>query len=142
MTVIQFEDRRYVSFHNTYKRQGQVYSVYINLGDDEWNEFLAALDAIDIMFPPKKIAQCPSCDVVKTVVPVVGGRMKESNLSPDDLQSVRLSNMEAQNQEAHRCEYCGGCDYNDICHCHQYNCRICEPANFCDTCGGNKVFAV
>ena len=142
VTVVQFDDRRFVSLHNTYKRQEQVYSVYINFNDEEWNEFLAALDAIGVMFPPKKIEQCPDCDVVKKVVPVLGGRMKESNLTAEELESVRQSNREAYNQEALLCEYCGGNDYSGICHCHQYNCRTCEPDNFCGTCGDNKVFAV
>ena len=146
VNAIQFEDRRYVGFHNTYKRQGDVFSVYINLNDDEWAQFLAALDAIDIMFPPKNMKQCPSCAVVKQVVPLVNSRMKETKLEPDDLQNVRDNNNVAYNQEMHLCEYCGGRDYcydvtND-CHCHQYNCRACEPENFCDTCGAITVFGV
>ena len=147
VNVIQFEDRRYVGFHNTYKRQGEVYSVYINLNDEEWSLFLTALDAIDIMFPPRKMERCPSCAVVKQVVPLVNGRMKETKLEPDMLQSVRENNNVAYNQEMHMCEYCGGYDYSynnfiNDCHCHQYNCRKCEPENFCDTCGAITVFGV
>ena len=147
VNVVQFEDRRYVGFHNTYKRQDQVYSVYINLNDDEWSRFLAALDAIDIMFPPKKLERCPSCAVVKQVVPLINGRMKESNLEADQLENVRQNNAVAYNQEMHMCEYCGARDYTfyefmENCHCHQYNCRKCEPENFCDTCGTITVFGV
>ena len=144
VTVVQFHDRRYVSFHNTYQRQGIVHSVYINLNDDEWHTFLVALDTVDVMFPPKPIASCPSCANFKQVVSLVDGRMCKSQLTPDALQGVLENNAMSYNQEMLCCEYCGGSTntYDSGCHCHAFHCRDCEPGNFCDTCGTLKVFGI
>ena len=39
----------------------------------------------------------------------------------------------------HRCFYCY--EKLDIgCHCHLYDCKICEPSSFCIKCGGLKLY--
>ena len=147
VTVIPFSDGlQYVSFHHTYKRDDQAFSSYINLNAEEWSCFLTALDMIDkaIAPQPQEIVPCPSCCLMKTVVPVVDGRVRETILTPERLQEVRENNNIAYNQEMHRCEYCGGYSHQieSGCHCHRYDCRECEPSNFCTTCGSINIFAV
>ena len=147
VTVIPFSDGlQYVSFHHTYKRDDQAFSSYINLNAEEWSCFLTALDMIDkaIAPQPQEIVPCPSCCLMKTVVPVVDGRVRETILTPERLQEVRENNNIAYNQEMHQCEYCGGYSHRieSGCHCHRYDCRECEPNNFCTTCGSVNIFAV
>ena len=39
------------------------------------------------------------------------------------------------------CTYCGVEGYmNDECHCHRYDCNICEPDNFCSCCASMLVY--
>lgn len=146
VTVVIFtDDAQYVRFHNKYKRDDDVYSSYINLNDEEWSCFLAALDKIDVAIPPPEdIIPCPDCCLMKTVLPVCFGRMKPTMLSIERQKEVQENNKVAHNQEMYQCEYCGGYSYQmeSGCHCHQYNCRECEPNNFCVTCGSVKIFAV
>ena len=145
VTVIAFADGvQYVSFHHTYKRDNNVLSSYINLNGEEWSCFLVALDKIDAVIPPQEIVPCPSCCLMKTVVPVINGRVRETILTPERLQEVHENNSMAYNQEMYQCEYCGGYSHRieSGCHCHRYNCRECEPNNFCTTCGSVNIFAV
>ena len=147
VTVITFTDgAQYVSFHNKYKRNADVYSSYINLNDEEWSCFLAALDKIDAIIPPRsqEIIPCPDCRLMKTVVSVCQGRMQQTTLTIERHQEVHENNNHAHNQEMYQCEYCGGYSFQPEsgCHCHQYNCRECEPNNFCTTCGSIKILAV
>ena len=84
VTVIKFtDDVHYVSFHHTYKRDNDVYSSYINMNPEEWSSFLAALDKIDAVIPPRPqdIITCPDCCLMKTVVPVYLGRMQPTVLT-------------------------------------------------------------
>ena len=147
VTVITFtDDVQYVSFHHTYKRDDDVYSSYINLNGEEWSCFLSALDKIDAVIPPQPqdIIPCPDCKLLKTVIPVCLGRIQPTILTMEKQQEVQENNNNAHNQEMYQCEYCGGYCYRSEsgCHCHQYNCRECEPNNFCATCGGIKILAV
>ena len=144
VNVFSFNGVQYVGFHQTYKRNGDVYSRYINLNETEWASFLKALTLIDTVIAPSEIIPCPSCYLLKTVMPIINGRARETTLSPEMLQEVRENNKIAYNQEMYRCEYCGGYSYqiNSGCHCHRYDCHACEPENFCTTCGSVKIFAV
>ena len=146
VTVISFtDDAQYVSFHHTYKRDNETFSSYINLNGEEWSCFLTALDMIDAAIPPtQQLIPCPNCCLMKTVVPVVNGRVRETILTPERLEEVRENNNIASNQERYQCEYCGGYSYQieSGCHCHRYDCRECEPNNFCTTCGSVQIFAV
>ena len=142
VAVFMFNDGvQYVSFRNKYKQENYT---YINLNREEWASFLAALNKIDAIIPPTNVMKCPSCNLLKMVVPMINGRPQETTLSPEMLQDVRENNKIAYNQEMYRCEYCGGYSHqiNSSCHCHRYDCRECEPNNFCATCGDVNIFAV
>ena len=147
VNVITFtDDAQYVSFHHTYKRDDDTYSSYINLNSEEWSCFLAALDKIDAVIPPRPqdIIKCPDCCLMKTVVPVCLGRMQSTTLTIEKQNDVQENNNNAHNQEMYQCPYCGDYSYRleSGCHCHQYNCRECEPSNFCKTCGSITILAV
>lgn len=147
VSVVEFMNVRYVNFHCTYRKEGKVFDTYINLKDEEWAQFSAALDDVDAIFPAENVAACPECFAVKKVVHITqnGGRMHMTSLTPEMLQDVKENNAIAFNQQMYRCEYCGGYSHsldNSDCHCHIYNCRKCEPDNFCNTCSEVTIFAV
>ena len=56
---------------------------------------------IDFAIAPQsqEIAPWPSCCLVKTVVPVVNGRVRETIITPERLQEIRGNNNIAYNQE-------------------------------------------
>ena len=119
--VVTYEDKRYVCFHRVNKQ----YHTYINMNVDEWTAFKAKLS--DITFP-----KCTVCQ--KRKHKMVDGRMKETTLTPEQLADIKENNQYAYNQLAYQCEYCGvQYDYG-MCHCHRYDCRDCEPDNFCSHC--------
>ncbi len=143
--VVEFNGVRYVNFHRTYKKDDKVFDTYINMKDEEWLEFLKALDSLDVIIPTDNIQPCSDCFLLKKVVPVSehGGKMLSTTLTYEMLQAVRENNNVAYNQQMYQCEYCGGYSLiNDDCHCHQHNCRECEPTNFCITCGALTIMAV
>lgn len=147
VTVVEFSGERYVSFHSTYIKDNKPMDSHINFNVDEWTEFMSALDVIDRLIPVTGIKPCPNerCTPLKTVTPVSNyeGRMRTSKLSAEQLAEVAEYNRGVEDPRARQCEHCGEACYDGLeCHCHQYNCRSCEPANFCDTCGTNKIYAV
>lgn len=159
VNTIEFNGSRYVNFHTTYKKDGDVYDSYINLNDEEWDEFLKAAHEMDKIIPVLNVQPCVECYMQKKVIRVStnGGRMHPTTLSAEVLDVVRNTNLEAHKQQVKddeagvnnvqlfQCEYCG--DYKFPiegvkCHCHGYNCRECEPLNFCVTCGALKVMGI
>ena len=136
--AVVFKDRRYVSFHSIYKWQDNVYNTYINLNEDEWQNFINACTKINLK---KRAANTPTCHDMKKVV-LVDGCMKKTTLNPTALQFVKDNNNSANNQLELMCEYCGlHHGMGDFCHCHKYNCKDCEPDNFCKTCDELTVTA-
>ena len=84
---------------------------------------------------PKRI-DCDECHGVKTPIHLtVDKQMKKTKLSKRKLASVLEYNVGVQNQLGLMCTYCGVEGYvNDDCHCHKYDCSLCEPDNFCNEC--------
>ena len=139
-----FNGIRYVKLHTTYKCDGEDCDSYINMNEDEFSELLKVLNKVDSLIPPHPIVPCPDCKVIKMVVQVSqnGNRMLPTTLTPEQLKDVMDNNDLAYNQMMYQCTYCSGYENGDCCHCHKFDCRKCEPANFCNTCGAVKVFAV
>lgn len=134
MKAIAFNDKRYISFHRIYRANQCIYDTYINLNKEEW-ELLMQIN-------PAIMMELPKC-CTKQKKKLIRGRMLETKLSPEHLKDVKESNEEAYNQLAYCCEYCGvQFDYEGTCHCHRYNCRECEPDNFCKHCGDVTVESI
>jgi len=65
----------------------------------------------------------------------VDKQMKNTKLSKKRLATVLENNIGVQNQLGILCAYCGVEGYySDDCHCHKYDCSLCEPDNFCKVC--------
>ena len=123
INTFMFNDKRYISFHQIYKKDGQVKDNYINLNEEEWKQFKIML---------------PICHEVCKVT-LVDCSMVSTQLTPEELKDVKENNETAYNQLAYQCEYCGKQYDYGVCHCHLYNCRECEPANFCRHCDSLTV---
>ena len=135
--IINFNEKRFVSFHRAFRGQ-RVYDTYINMNEQEWKAFKTIVP--DIV---KAMPNCSLCQDVKVKRRLFDDRMLETKLSPKRLVSVKEDNEVAYNQMAYQCEYCGQTfDYEGTCHCHRYNCRECEPDNFCKQCGDVTVAAL
>lgn len=140
--VIDFAARRYVSFVTVSTYQGKQYKHYINFNDDEWMMLMTKMtDINNALFGQPK--QCVQCNGLKTPLPVTEEkRMKKSKLSKKQLKRVLECNAETANQLGVTCTYCGCEGYmgDDNCHCHRFDCKDCEPDNFCHTCKALKVY--
>ena len=58
----------------------------------------------------------------------------ETVLNDLDTHEVLVYNMEVQNQERLKCFQCAGFMI-DGCHCHIFECAVCNPEHFCPVCG-------
>ena len=121
MNFIEYEGKNYVSFKATRKVGDSVYHNYLNLNFNEWTTLMNIMP---------QVKMCHTQEQVQ----LKDERVKDTLLKPTALQLVRSNNSETQNQLGLLCEYCGGSYYN-ACHCHKYNCKDCEPENFCGECG-------
>ena len=134
VNVLEFKDRRYVSFHSIHRYKDNVYDTYINLNEEEWQNCMEAMTKITFSQANPPQDDTPQCHDMKKVV-LVNQRMKKTTLNPTALKCVQDHNNETYNQLDLMCDYCGIYEHmGDLCHCHKYNCKDCEPDNFCKTC--------
>lgn len=144
VVVKEYEMEQYVSFQQTYEKDGVEYTSYYNLNEEQWQGFLRTLNHIDKVITTNNVVACPDCkDERPIVVVTANGRMKDTLLSPEMMVAVQSNNGMANNQEMLRCEYCGGHSHVSGvgCHCHLHDCIECEQDNFCECCGKLKIFA-
>ena len=153
LEVINYNDRRYVSFVQVSPYQGIDYKYYINFNDDEWTTLLDIMVKINNMLfcqlprpipligdisdePTSKRNDFNECHGVKRPIHLtVDKRMKKTKLSKKKLATVLEYNVGVQTQLGLMCTYCGVEGYHhDDCHCHKYDCSLCEPDNFCNEC--------
>ena len=120
-----FKGYRYVSFLHTNKG----YNNFFNLNYDEWTMLKDKLPDITQALP-----KCLLCKDMKVKKQLHDHRMLETKLSAKQLEDVKDNNQYAYNQLAYQCEYCGDSFDYGSCHCHRYDCRQCEPDNFCKKC--------
>ena len=131
LEVKKYNDRRYVSFVQFLTYRGGYYENCINFYDEEWTALLEKMSAINNMLfgdlEPKRI-DCDECHGVKTPIHLtVDKQIKKTKLSKRKLASVLEYNVGVQNQIGLMCTYCGVEGYdNDDCHCHRYDCSLCE----------------
>ena len=150
VTVKDYLGERYVMFVQV---QASGYKRMINVKDSAWGEFLDALPEIDRVIPPQDVFVCSDCVTTRQVVKVdKNGRIPKSRLTQEQLKAIKESNAEAYRhgpiayEQAFVCEYCGVAPeftmQPDCGHCHRYDCKTCEPQNFCNTCGDNMMLAM
>ena len=133
LEVITFMDKRYVSFVQISYHKDTEYKRYINFNDDEWTTLLDKMPKINNTL----FKECEECYGIKTPIYLeVDKRMKRSKLTKKQLATVLSHNATVQNQLGLTCTYCGceGYMQTDDCHCHRFDCQLCEPNNFCSKC--------
>jgi len=134
--VDHFSGRNYVCFTKVYILEQNTQKCRINLAPEEWQNLVDALPFFDEKIPTDSIVSCNAC--LKRTVCVHDWKMQPTLLSEVNLGMSKANNDIAYNQQMAQCEYCGGYPYlldSIECHCHLFNCRRCEPDNFCTTCG-------
>ena len=140
VVVDHFSERNYVCFTKTYILDQNTQTCRINLSPEEWQNLVDALPFFDEKIPTDSIVSCNACQK-KTVI-VHDWKMQPTLLSEVSLAMTKANNEIAYNQQMYECEYCGGYPMameTVECHCHGFNCRRCEPDNFCTTCGDLTV---
>ena len=137
LEVISFMEKRYVSF--VQQRQGSDFKFYINFNDEEWNTLMQNMHTINTALKE----DCNVCHNLKKPIHVTKDKkMTNTKLTKKRLEEIQEYNCEVQNQLGLMCLYCGVEGYmNDDCHCHRYDCRICEPDNFCTKCHKMIVYS-
>lgn len=150
-TVKEYLDQRYVMFVQV---QASGYKRIINIKDEAWAELLNALPEIDRVIIPADVFVCPDCATMKKVVKVdKDKRVQKTRLTQQQLKEIKEANAEAyglgpvQYDMEWTCEFCGVhpahvFEMPECLHCHAYDCKDCEPENFCKTCGDNMIIAV
>ena len=134
LEVINFANQRYVSFVE--HKQGSDFKSYINFNDEEWISLQAKMGSICAA-----LIECEVCHNLKKPITVLPNkRVKESRLKPKKIAKLEEYNLTVNNQQGIMCLYCGAEVYDD-CHCHQYDCFLCEPHNFCSKCNLITVYA-
>lgn len=149
--IVKFLDKYYVSFVQTSKHNGKMYTNYINFNTSEWSALLYSLPGItgtlqgqdvpNTLIPEKEVktrdkqSNCSLCKGKMNAVITYKHLMhKKTKLKDEDYKNVQDSNETAYNQMAYLCPYCGTSICDECCHCHRFDCRQCEPANFCEKC--------
>ena len=138
LEVINYMDKRYVSF--VQQRLGFNFKSYINFNDSEWATLMEAIPAINTVL--NDAMDCNVCQNLKRPIYVTkDNRMADTKLTKEQLEDIQEYNIGVQNQLGLTCTYCGVEGYmNDECHCHRYDCNICEPDNFCSCCASMLVY--
>lgn len=134
LEVINFEEKRYVSLVE--QKPGSDFKSYINFNDEEWTSLQAKMGDISAA-----LIECDVCQNLKRPVVLLkdSKRVTESKLSKKKIAKIQEYNLTVQNQMGMRCQYCGQ-EMLDDCHCHAYDCYICEPQNFCSKCYSLTVY--
>lgn len=133
--VTEFRNKRYVCFI----QQCNDFKTFINFHEDEWSTFVAKMPQINIAIIIEDI-DCKVCQNLKKPIRVTKDkRMMDTQLTNKKLQELQDWNCHVQNQQGIVCTYCGVEVYDD-CHCHRYDCKICEPDNFCSSCASLLVY--
>lgn len=124
--VTEFKSKRYTCFI----QEQNNFKTYINFNEDEWTTLLESMEDI------KLSRECDVCHNLKKTTKVTkDNKMTDTKLTKEQLDDVHDWNCGVQNQLGLMCTYCGAAGYmNDECHCHRYDCKICEPDNYCSSC--------
>ena len=134
LECVAFNDERYVTLVE--HKPDSEYKNFINFNDKEWDSLLNQMESIK-----NALVDCTECQNLKRplVVDKETKRMGETSLPQWKVRQIEEYNVTVQNQEGIVCLYCGD-EIRDGCHCHKYDCKICEPQNFCFECDSMKVY--
>ncbi len=134
LEVIDFQQRRFVSFIE--HKPGSDFKSFINFNDEEWTSLQSKMVNINAA-----LIECDVCHNLKTPITVLDDkRTAETKLSKKKIAKLLEYNLTVQNQMGMMCLYCGQ-EMLDDCHCHEFDCCVCEPQNFCPKCYGLTVCA-
>lgn len=137
-----FNDENFVSFEQKWVgRDKEDMITFINLNAAEWTTFVRCLHEIDEILVPGNLKVCIECLSTKEPHVMVDGKMKATELSPEEIMKIDAENYTVQNQMALRCTFCGQQHMLD-CHCHKFDCDECSPDNFCANCGNIKFYPI
>ena len=128
LEVILYNDYRYVSLIE--QQPGSEFISRINFKDDEWKGLFSMKGNINAA-----LVECEVCHNMKSplVLPKDSNRVVETKLSRKRKAKLEEYNLTVENQMGIMCLYCGQ-ETQDDCHCHAFDCFICEPDNFCSKC--------
>ena len=126
LEVIRYDARRFVSVVE--EKPGSGFKSFINFNDEEWSNLEAKMENINLA-----LRECNTCHNLKRPIVVKNNRMVETRISQKEVERIHQYNLTVQNQLGAMCTYCGE-EIRDDCHCHEFNCKTCEPQNFCSTC--------
>ena len=139
LEVITFKEHRYVSF--VQQQPDTNFKFHIHFNDNEWNTLLVSMRDINDAIKTYDVPNCDVCNNLKTQITLQkdSRRTTESKLSKKKIAKLREFNVNVENQMGMMCLYCGQ-QVEDDCHCHEFDCYMCEPQNFCSKCYGITVF--
>lgn len=120
LEVIEYRDVTYISL----VEQHNQFTSHINFNKDEWMK----LHALDIN---NALVECDHGQ--KSTIIVDSQKRIPSTLTAKQVAQLQKYNCGVQNQLGLMCLHCGSEKY-DNCHCHTYDCKECEPQNFCNKC--------
>jgi len=151
ISVINFKEKSYVSFHDCLESGDRVVDCYININKEEFSKLLARvselstyllknktmdIDMPDTLLPESELKlrqprdYCYYCDDMMSAIVVDGkGRSRKTKLGSQEFTNLLKS-------QVIRCEYCGEEPKLGHCHCHRYDCKTCEKDSFCKRCDG------
>ncbi len=133
LELITFEGRRYVSLVE--QKPGSDFKAFINFNDDEWATLKNEMENICTA-----LVNCTLCNNLKKPIVVKNDkRIGDSKLSKKKMLKLQEYNLTVQNQLGMMCLYCG-VEMHDNCHCHAFDCEICEPQHFCPECNVISVY--
>lgn len=156
IAVLPLTDRIDAVIHSTNISNGEMYHTFIVLNESEWLAFLnhlkeskvcemdgfAAMDTSEI---EKDIRirdiknNCNTCKNQLKAVMTYNGKMQQCKLTKEQIKEINDGNAKVQNQLGMTCTFCGITGYYN-CHCHGFDCKRCEPDNFCEDCGEIIVY--
>ena len=127
LEVINFANQRFVSLIE--QRPDSDFKSFININDGEWSCLQTKMGNICAA-----LIDCDACNNLKRPIVVLQNkRMAETKLKPKKVTKLEEYNQTVDNQLGIMCLYCGA-EVRDDCHCHEYDCSVCEPQNFCTKC--------
>ena len=133
LEVISYANQRYVSLVE--HKPGSDFKSFINFNDEEWSCLQAKMGNICAA-----LIDCDACNNLKRPINVLKNkRTAETKLKPKKVAKLQEYNLTVQNQLGMMCLYCGA-EMHDDCHCHAFDCEICEPHNFCEKCHALTVY--
>ena len=121
--------------------QIQTLKLYIKFNDAEWKTLMENIQTINKTIKDFDSLHCDACNDLKTriVLEKDSKKMTRSKMTKQKIAKLQEYNLSVENQQGMMCLHCGQ-EMQDDCHCHEFDCFMCEPHNFCTKCYGITVY--